>query len=246
MIRLAHVELYKLRTVRAPSWVLTAVVLLVVMGISGFIATADRLGTDLTAPDSLRTALAHGGITAVVSLALGVMISAGEFRQATAADTFLTEPRRSRVIGSKLLAGAAVGLLAGVLAALAATVTASAWYAAKGIELDLGSATVLRSVVGIIVWQTLYTVIGVALGAMIRSQTAAISAAVVWLMIVEAAIAGLLVSVGRWLPATAARALGNQPGTDLLPQVGGGAVLLAWTAVAAIGALVVTARRDLV
>jgi len=87
-------------------------------------------------------------------------------------------------------------------------------------------------------------VIGVAVGSLIRAQAAAIVTAVVWIFVAETALSGLVVSLGRWLPATAARTLGNAPDAGLLPQLGAGVVLLGWAAVAAVGAAAVTMRRD--
>ncbi|NMM29571.1 MAG: ABC transporter permease, partial [Cellulomonas sp.] len=82
-------------------------------------------------------------------------------------------------------------------------------------------------------------------GAIVRAQATAMVAAIAWIFIVETAIAGLVVSLGRWLPATAARALGNAPDAGLLPQVGAAAVLLGWAVVLSAGAIGATARRDL-
>lgn len=237
-------ELLKLTTTRAARWILVSVALLAALAISGIVASGavpqDQLSTDT----GLRTVLTHGGLSALLSLILGILISAGEYQHGTVVDTFLTEPRRGRVIGAKLLAGALVGVVAGIACAATTATTVSAWYAAKDVPLDLGSTVVVRSLVGIVLWQLLYTVIGVAVGALIRGQAVAIISVAVWLLVVETAIAGLVVSLGRWLPATAASTLGNAPGAGLLPQAGAGVVLLGWAAVATVGAVVATARRD--
>jgi ABC-2 type transport system permease protein len=103
---------------------------------------------------------------------------------------------------------------------------------------------VLRSLGGIVLWVGLYAVIGVAVGSIIRAPAAAIVSVLIWLTIVETAVSGLVVSVGRWLPATAASALGNAPVDGLLPQVGAGFVLFGWAALTTAGALIATTRRD--
>ena len=241
---LVSAELTKLATTRAARWIVVAAALLVALAMSGAVASGGVPPGALATDAGLRTVLEHGGLTAILPLVLGILISAGEYQHGTVVDTFLTEPRRTRVIGAKLVTGALVGVAAGLLCATVAATTATAWYAVKDVPLDLGSAVALRSGVGIVAWQTLYTVIGVAVGAIVRGQAAAIVAVVAWVFIAETALSGLVVSLGRWLPATAARALGNAPDAGLLPQAGGGLVLLAWVAVASVGAVMVTARRD--
>lgn len=242
---LVAAEILKLSTTRAARWVLAVGGLLVALAMSGAIASGGvplaSLGTD----DGLRTVMEHGGLPAILPLILGVLMTAGEYRHGTAVDTFLTEPRRARAVLAQLTAGALVGLASGVVCAVVAAVTAALWYAAKDVPLSLGSPLAVRSLVGIVAWQALYTVIGVAVGAIVRAQATAMVAAIAWIFIVETAIAGLVVSLGRWLPATAARALGNAPDAGLLPQVGAAAVLLGWAVVLSAGAIGATARRDL-
>ncbi|NMM30983.1 MAG: hypothetical protein HHJ10_08055, partial [Cellulomonas sp.] len=200
---LVAAEILKLSTTRAARWVLAAGGLLVALAMSGAIASGGvplaSLGTD----DGLRTVMEHGGLPAILPLILGVLMTAGEYRHGTVVDTFLSEPRRARAVLAQLTAGALVGLASGVVCAVVAAVTAALWYAAKDVPLSLGSPLVVRSLVGIVAWQALYTVIGVAVGAIVRAQATAMVAAIAWIFIVETAIAGLVVSLGRWLPATA-------------------------------------------
>ena len=237
-------ELLKLNSTRAARWIVIGAALLAAFVISGAVASGGVSLNELATDAGLRTVLEHGGLAAVMPLILGILISAGEYRHGTVVDTFLTEPRRARVIGAKLLAGATAGVVAGIGCAIATAVTASAWYSAKDVTFDLGSTAVVRSLVGIVLWDLLYAVIGVAVGSLIRAQAAAIVTAVVWIFVAETALSELVVSLGRLLPATAARTLGNAPDAGLLPQVGAGVVLLGWAAVAAVGAAAVTMRRD--
>lgn len=243
MIALIRSELVKLTSVRTPRWVPPAQILLFAMAASGAVVSGALSARDLASSDGLRLLLAHGGVVAILSLCVGITISAGEFRHGTVLDTYLSEPRRERVIVAKLAAGTLAGFLAGILIAAATVGVGFAWCAAKDVTMDWSIAG--RSAIGIVLWQTLYTVIGVALGAMIRAQTAAIVVAVAWLFIAESALAQLISSIGRWLPATAATALGNSPADWLLPQAGGGLVLAGWTLAAAVGSVVLTRRRDL-
>lgn len=243
MTGLVRAELAKLTTVRTPRWVLLAQVVLLSMAASGAVVSGALGADELARPDGLRRLLEHGGVVAVLSLAVGITLSAGEYRHGTVVDTFLTEPRRARVVAAQLTAGLLAGLVAGVVVAAATLALGVAWCRAEGVGLDWSVGW--RSGAGVLAWQALYTVIGVALGAVVRAQAAAVVVAVAWIFVAETAVSQLADPVGRWLPATAASALGNAPDDGLLPQPGGGLVLVAWTAVAAAGAVALTARRDL-
>lgn len=241
---LLRAEVAKLTSTRTAGWLVLSAAALSALAVSGVVAGGGVAQEALGTENGLRTVLAHGGLAAILPLILGILVSAGEYRHGTVVDTFLTEPRRSRVLGAKLAVGAGVGILVGVLDAAVAAASAAAWYAGKDVPLDLGSEPAVRSMVGVVVWTMLYGAIGVAVGEMIRTPPAAIVAVVVWLFIAETAVAGLLVDVGKWLPATAASALGNAALDGALSQVGGGVVLLGWTVLAAAGAFAATARRD--
>ena len=235
-------ELLKLRSVRSSLWLLTSGAGLSALALSGSVASG--VVPDLASDEGLRIVLQHGGVGAILPLILGILISAGEYRHGTVVDTFLTEPRRTRVVVAKLVTGGILGLVAGLITCVTTALAATAWYAAKDVDLDLTSDVAVRSLVGVALWTLLYAALGVAIGAIIRTPPTAIVLAVVWLFIVESALAGLVVDLGRWLPGTAAGALGNAPAYGLLSQGVGGLVLLGWTAVAAAAAVVATRRRD--
>lgn len=241
---LLRAEVAKLTSTRSARWLVLSAGALSALAVSGVVAGGGVAQEALATEAGLRTVLAHGGLAAILPLILGVLVSAGEYRHGTIVDTLLTEPRRSRMVAAKLVLGGGVGLVAGLLDAAVTSGTAAAWYAAKDVDLDLGSQVVARSLLGIVIWTMLYGAIGVAVGSMIRTPPAAIVAVVVWLFIAETALAGLLVDIGRWLPGTAASSLGNAALDGALSQVGGGAVLLGWTVLAAVGAFAATVRRD--
>lgn len=244
--RLVAGELRKLSSTRAPRWVAASAVGMTVLALSGAVASGGIPEDTMATPDGVRLVLGHGGLAAILSLVLGVLATASEYRHGTVVDTLLSEPRRGRVLTAKAATLAVVGAATGVVVAGAAWLGAVAWYAGKGIDLPLalGDGLTLRTLAGIVAWNALYAVLGVALGTIIRTPAGAVVTAVLWIFVLETAVAGLVPGVGRWLPATAALALGNTPVDDILGQGAGGAVLLGWAAAGLAAAYVSTTRRD--
>jgi ABC-2 type transport system permease protein len=77
---------------------------------------------------------------------------------------------------------------------------------------------VVRVAAGFVLSTALFGALGVAVGALIRNQTGAVIAALVWLLTVEGLLANVMgsTSVVRWLPAAAGAAMVHS-GTDALP-----------------------------
>lgn len=246
--RLVVGELHKLTTTRAPRWVAASAVGMTVLALSGAVASGGIPEEEMATPDGVPLVLGHGGLAAILALALGVLATASEHRHGTVVDTLLSEPRRGRVLAAKVVTLGAVGAVLGIVAAAAAWLGTAAWYAGKGIDLPLefGDPVVLRSFAGIVAWNALYAVLGVALGTLIRTPAGAIVSAVLWLFVLETAVAGLLPDVARWLPAMSATALGNVPADGLLSQGAGGGVLLGWVALAVAAAYAAVTRRDVI
>jgi ABC-2 type transport system permease protein len=236
-------ELRKLTTIRSPWLLLAAGPVIVVAGITGLVLS----GANLHDPAVQSRAMAHVGLAAVFTLIFGILAVAGEYRHGTITDTFLSFPGRGRVIAAKLavygLAGAAAGLISSA-AALAAT---AAWWAARGGAFHLSAASTWQTLAGGVAANCAFALIGVGLGALIRNVAGATALALAWIALIEG-IAGQLIGPGlaRWLPFYASEALDQAAitATRLLPQWGGGLVLLGYAAVFAAAAVLVTLRRD--
>jgi ABC-2 type transport system permease protein len=237
-------EFRKLGTIRSP-WLLLALgPLIVVAGISGLVAS----GGNVHDPAMQGKALAHVGLAAIFTLVFGIMAVAGEYSRGTITDTFLSFPARRSVIIAKLAAYGAVGAAAGLVSAGVALAVTAAWWSAKGGTFHLTAADTWRTLGGGVAANAAFAAIGVGVGALIRSLAAAVAAALAWIAVVEV-IAGQLIGSGpaRWLPFSASESLDRAsltPVSGLLPQWGGGLVLLGYAALFAAAALLITLKRD--
>ena len=191
--------------------------------------------------------MAHVGLAALVTLIFGILAVAGEYRHGTITDTYLSfpAPRQGALRqAGRLRAG---GSAAGLVSSLVAIAVTAAWWAAKGGTFHLSAAGTWSTLVG-----------GVAATSP-SPRSASASARCPQLgrcrcrrpgvgRLVEG-IAGQLLGSGlaRWLPFSRQRGAGSgQPYRDarLLPQWGGGLVLLGYAAAFAAAAVVTTLRRD--
>jgi ABC-2 type transport system permease protein len=234
-------EWTKLRTVRGPWLLLAAGQVVVVAGVSGLAAA----GSDPRTDSGVRALLSHAGVaSALFALVLGITAVAGEYRHRTITDTYLSTPGRTRVVLAKLLAYTGLGLVAGVVSAANGALVTAAWAAADGGGLDLSDPSVWRILVGVVAYNTAYAAIGVSLGALVRNQTAAIAVALIWIILVESALANLLADVGRWLPNRAGMGVGYMPAAGVLPQWGAGLLLAGYAIAFVAAAAATTVRRD--
>jgi ABC-2 type transport system permease protein len=234
-------EWTKLRTLRATWLILAIQQALIIAGVSGLAVG----GANLDTPDGVSGLLAHAGIaSAILSLVLGITAVAGEYRHRVITDTYLATPTRTPVITAKLVAYGTVGIGFGAISAVTGLATTAIWTTAKGGTLDLAAAGADRIIIGVVAFNLAYAVVGVSLGALIRNLTGAVTAALVWIVLVETTVANLLGDLGRWLPNRAGMALNTMPIPDLLPQWGAALVLTGYAAMFAAVAMTTTVRRD--
>jgi ABC-2 type transport system permease protein len=243
MIDVVAAEWLKLRTTRLRYGSIPAAITLSFAAVAGAVLSADS-ATELESTTGIRDTLSVTGTGAILVLVVGIIVSAGEYRHGTAADTFLTTPRRNRVAGAKLTLGAAVGLAAGVITSLACVGIATLLYTVEGATFPFGDTEVWAILAGTLAYTTLFAIIGVALGVLIRNQVLAIAGALAWLAVVEHTLVTLVPDLGRWLPVAAGQAMVRTNLDDLLSPLAGTAVLAAYAATIALTGIRVAARRD--
>jgi hypothetical protein len=133
MTDLLAAEFLKLRTTRTTWALLTATVAVSALAVaSAVIVGADTATLDLESDHGVRAILNVAANGAIFVLALGIITAAGEYRQGTATDTFLTTPRRWRVIAAKLGVAIAAGVAFGALSAGVAITVANLSYRVEG------------------------------------------------------------------------------------------------------------------
>jgi hypothetical protein len=181
--RLVRAELLKLGTTRLLLWLALLILALEVLVISLHVSQ-DSAGS-LAEAHHQRDIVSIAAVSALISLLLGIVSSAGEFAHGTINHTLLAAPVRERVVAAKLAAAALAG------AALGLTACAFAWgfgallLEAKSVPVHLGSGSSLRVVLGTLLAAAITGPLGIGFGALLRRQTGAIVIALIWLLVGE-------------------------------------------------------------
>jgi hypothetical protein len=201
----------------------------------------------LTEPGALRNVFASIGSASVIILVFGILQMTTEYRHLTVSSTFLATPRRGRMLAAKMAVSAVFGLLGGIVVCIVGVGLALALLPLRE-HAPVDASTVTQIVGGVLLAFTIYAVLGVALGALIRNQVVAILAALVWVLLAESLTVALLPDVGKWLPGGAATSVlqgTSFDGSDAyLPPWAGALLLLAYGVVFAVVAARTTLRRD--
>jgi ABC-2 type transport system permease protein len=230
MRRLVRAELRKLSTTRTFWWTMITAVAFAPLGV----VLAIHGGTSeapLASTEGFRNAIGWGASGGVLMIVVGVLVVAGEFRFNTITSTFLITPRRGRVVVAKLAATALVGVALAVATSLATLATALPLLSSRGVDLGAHVGDTAFVVLGGIASVSIGGLLGVGIGSIVTNQTAAITATLIWMFVIEGPIANFATGVGRWLPGGASSALsGIEPASgSLLPMWGGALVLTAYS-----------------
>lgn len=240
-------EWTKLWSLRSTRYTLGVVVALIV-GL-GLIIGATYTGDDGDFADPVALPLVGVQFGTVLISVLGVLATAGEWSTGMARASFAAVPRRLPVLWSKAAVfGAAVFVIA-LAAATTTFVLAQLFLSGTALEAGLSDEGVIASLFGVAVTLSLAGLLGLGLGALLRSVPAAIGAFVIVALIVPAT-APLLpydwikVAVD-YTPMYAMLALiSTDPQDGLPPKLGAVAALVCWAAVALAAAGARLARRD--
>lgn len=212
-----------------------------------------ELPPGLTSDQAIRSVLSGAISAKTLVLVLGILMITTEFRHMTVTPILLAAPRRSLVVAAKLLAATIVGVLFALFAVAVVIITGYICYALKGETFTLGVAKVPQSILGIVLVITVYTVIGIGVGTLLKNQVAALLIALGWTLAAEGIVTVLLSlwkhgdKITRYFPGNAASAVTDKyigGGFALLGPWTGAAVLLLYGLLfAALGSRL-TLRRD--
>ena len=149
----------------------------------------------------------------VFPLLVGALLVTAEYRHRTITPTLLAEPNRDRVVAAKLLVGAGLGLVFGLLGTAASTAAGASVLALlhKPTGLQAGSTwrTLGLSVLALGVW----ALVGVGFGTVVTNQVAVILVALAFTQFVEPVLRLVLgltswgKGIGQYLPGAAGEAV---------------------------------------
>jgi ABC-2 type transport system permease protein len=236
-------EWLKIRTTRTVVWYLLGLVVIVGISVAGQVANAPDsvLESEVGFIDTLEAS----GWATLFALLFGIIGLTGEYRHETITQTFLATPVRDRVVAAKVVVYAAAGLLLGVFALLVTFAMALPWLAAKEVDPTLLDRDVGLFLLGLLATAALWGALGLAFASVVPNQAGAIVSALIWLLIIETIVSGLLPEIAPYTPGGAARGLmRSSDGDDLLPIWAAAAVSVGYVvALAVIGTRLVI-RRD--
>ena len=242
MTRIVASELLKFRTTRT-FWALAGSALGLVMLIVVLTLALDH---NLTSEQDARDLLSNAGIYGLLTLILGVVTGAGEYRHGTIAWTLLVTPQRLRAVGGSVIACFLGGLAIGVVVSACTAAVALPWLSAKDAVLPSAGET-LGIFLGGILYGALAAALGAALGALLRNQVAAVVIVLLTIFVVDPAIAGLLEDVGQFTLTGLGIAMsgGQSDDSNLLPFGLAALVWALYTLLLTALAVIFTSRRDI-
>jgi ABC-2 type transport system permease protein len=246
-MQIVRTEFLKLRTTRQ-WWGLT----LGLLGLSalGAILTlvfaGQEAGFTLGDEAQQRSLFGSAGFNSIFALVFGIIGMAGEYKQGTITPTFLASPRRWRVVLAKAVAYGIAGFLLGLVSSILVAVISYVGLAIKDIEVVMTTSEVIELFGGSTATATFYGVLGVAIGAVVPNQIAALIAALVEQLIAEPLLFNFFPEEARFLVGGASSILSGSPNVGATLSLWAAAgVLAAWcVALLSLGSLI-TERKDI-
>lgn len=253
MINTLRSEWIKLRTIR-----MNHVLVILAVAFPLIVTVLTAIFADVNDMDTKDLVGLVTGTSVITGLLLGVIGAAsitGEFGFGTIRPTFAATPKRTRVIVAKGIVTVIVALVVQTVVVLLSYGIGAAILKSRDATIDLGSTAAdgsKQAMLGVILFAAIVSLLGYGLGLMIRSTPASVAVLLLWPLLAELLIAGLLAAIGiehpfKWLPYNEGLNLGNpdaRSNAESMGRVVGGLYFFAVAAaVTAIGA-VVTSSRD--
>jgi ABC-type transport system involved in multi-copper enzyme maturation permease subunit len=248
-------EWTKLRSLRSTPWTLgvTAVLTIGLGALFSFGRSSGR-GDEPIPPDFNAAGFAFNALylTQLAIGVLGVLAITAEYSSGMIRTTFTAVPQRGKLLAVKAVVFGLVTLLVALVTAFVTFFVSQAIFRGSGriTAVSLSQSPTLRIVLGAAAYLTLCGLFGLALGALLRSTAAAISALAGILFVLPILMNFLPSSwhrdaIARWLPSNAGLQIINKTSEPGAFSPGAGlAVFVVEVAVAFIAALVLLRRRD--
>jgi ABC-2 type transport system permease protein len=196
----------------------------------------------------------------VLVMLLGILVITNEFQYQTATATFLTTPRRSRVVVGKLVAAIGLAMLFWLVSQLISLGSGLVFFHNLGLTNSLGQWPVQRAMVFNAAAYLLWAVFGFGLGTLIRSQIGSVVTGTVVYLVGYVGGIGVFVLIrtylihGDWvltsavsLPPIASQIMISPD--KLYPQSAawwvGALVMIGWSLLAGSIGVWLTGRRDI-
>jgi ABC-2 type transport system permease protein len=239
--RVIRSEWTKLRTLRSTTWALL-VTLALVVGV-GIMVCVFRVANwpprdpgEAAGFDPAAASLSGIYLAEIAIGVLGALMFTGEYATGLIQTTFSTVPRRLTAMTGKAIAFAAAALAVGVVGCVATFLIGQSILDSKGIGTTLGQPGVARAVLGSGLFLVVVGLLGLGLGALLRSTAAAVGTLVGLLLVLPILVGflpgGIEDRVAKFLPMAAGTAISNlDPGPDVLSPWTGLGLFTAYTAV---------------
>jgi ABC-2 type transport system permease protein len=196
LLRSAWTKFASLRS----TWLTAAVTILLGVGVGALASAAQA--REYTGEDWDPTAVSLTSIT-VAQLAigvLGVLVMSAEYATGTIQPSVVAAPRRGRLLSAKAAVLAVVAVLLGQLIGFASFFAGQAMIAGAGVpHATLGQPDVLRAVVGSGLYLAALGVLGLGLGAVLRSPAGAIGTLVSVTLVVRLVAQALPEAWADWM-----------------------------------------------
>jgi ABC-2 type transport system permease protein len=248
-VNLIRSEWTKFRSLRS-TWLTMAVTAVLCVGV-GAIASGGQAGT-YTAASWDPTAASLTAIT-VAQLAigvLGVLVMTSEYATGTIAPSVAAAPRRGRLLAAKATVLAAAAVVLAQLIGFTSFFVGQAVIAGAGVpHATLGQPEVLRAVIGSGLYLAVIGLLGLGLGAILRSTAGAIGMLVSITLLVRAVAQALPEAWAKWMDRYWPTAAGEQVvavlrGPNALGPWSGFAVLCGFVLVVCAAGYLVLRTRD--
>ncbi|GAA1771978.1 ABC transporter permease subunit [Luedemannella helvata] len=193
------------------------------------------------------------------AMIIGTLVITNEYFHQTATATFMATPHRTAVVLAKLVAAGVFGGLFWLISTLINLVGTPLFLAAEGVEIHLTDWEVIQAVLLNLLAFVMWTIFGLGLGTLIRSQIGAVIIGIVVYLASDLLLSILVPLIHNWIgqdwvlnlrvlaPATASTIM-ITPGEafpDAPPQWSGFVMMIAYVLVLGGLGILLTRRRDI-